>query len=227
MLSTSTEDPQPSTPSSGRSHTGRHRLVPAGSDPRTPWRCTRGCGYEFADFRAAELLREGKARLPAIMPVTGEPEPSDECSTCGRDTAACYCELAATDPEAEPDCAQCDHPSVAHSGTFSECSEQCDGERCDCEYYFPKGEPEPEVPQPDPAPAPRPARPHVAVTYATTGGQVFETLVPGDAEVSAIDGMLKVSHPGAQVLGIVRIAPWPYPAADGGPDGAEAEGAEG
>lgn len=223
-MSTSTEEPQPSTLSSPLEHGPIHRLVPDGPDPAVPWRCiSPGCDYYFSDFRAAELARDFRATL-VLHPTRQEEEHGDDCPRCEKDTAACYC---TGQPTPEPDCAQCDHPSDAHSGERSECREQRDGEDCDCGYYFPKDDDpdEPDVTferRPGPEPKP-PVRPPYAVAYGASG-QLYEVVVPGDAAVSAIDGKLVIEHPGLSVLGIVRTMPWPPPAAEGGPDGPDTEG---
>lgn len=50
-------------------------------------------------------------------------------------------------------------------------------------------------------------RPPLSVAYSVAGGHAYEIYVPGDASVTAEDGILKIQHPEAQVLAIVRVAP--------------------
>lgn len=147
-----------------------------------------------------------------------------------RDGDGCLCShYVPKDEEPEPVCTDCGRPRSKHYippgaevGHWP-CSDGEDTrEPCLCRTYTDVIEPE------KPAePAPVMVRAHIAVTYATAGGQLYEVLLPGGAEVSVVDGMLKVTHPGTPVLGIVRIAPWSYPTPGGEPDGADAEGSEG
>jgi hypothetical protein len=45
------------------------------------------------------------------------------------------------------------------------------------------------------------------VQYSVAGGHPYEVSIPGDASVTAEDGVLIVKHPSAQILAITRVAP--------------------
>jgi hypothetical protein len=122
------------------------------------------------------------------------------------------------------DCWACKHPEHR---AFN-CSEQLDGDDC----YCGANAPEPEAPEcrdaegchrvqpcdPGCAAASRqlheqlaraadpPRRPPYAVAYALEGGAQYEIALPGDATVTAVDGVLTISHPSA-VLALTQTRP--------------------
>lgn len=50
-------------------------------------------------------------------------------------------------------------------------------------------------------------RPPLTVQYSVAGGHPYEVSIPGDASVTAEDGVLIIKHPSAQILAITRVAP--------------------
>ncbi len=129
----------------------------------------------------------------------------------------------ATGPE--PDCWACKHPEH----TAFNCSEQLDGDDCDCganaphpeapkcsheawECYgltrkcgncgerLPDLEPLPEAPTP-------PRRPPYAVAYGLEDGTQYEIALPGDATVRLDDGLLIVHHTQSPVKGLIQARP--------------------
>lgn len=57
-------------------------------------------------------------------------------------------------------------------------------------------------------PLPQPERrPPLTVQYSVAGGHPYEVSIPGDASVTAEDGVLIVKHPSAEILAITRVAP--------------------
>ena len=60
----------------------------------------------------------------------------------------------------------------------------------------------------EPCPPPQPERrPPLTVQYSVAGGHPYEVSIPGDASVTAEDGVLIIKHPSAQILAITRVAP--------------------
>lgn len=159
-------------------------------------------------------------------PVTVEtvelPDPH-ECDNCnGYDPSTCMfnrpageappkAEIGPLPPPEGPEytpCA-CGHIEPEHdiNGKY------CAAEPCDCVAYRPSPEHPSYMdvvrawagpPQPQ-------RRPPLTVHYSVAGGNLYEVSIPGDASVTAEDGVLIIKHPSAQILAITRVAPMEGP----------------
>ncbi|MGA4942124.1 hypothetical protein [Streptomyces cinereoruber] len=159
------------------------------------------CSHSSFQHQYAEL--DGPCSKPdcdckAYAPVTVEtvepPEPEHRCNGCGHtEGEGCGCSAHEyVDPE---HCDRCAEVPTAPCGRPASLEPQCSaGDWC-CKGAAPI------PPQPE-------RRPPLRVAYSVAGGHAYEVCVPGDVSVTAQDGALIITHPEAQVLAIMRVAPF-------------------
>jgi len=152
-------------------------------------------------------LAEGVRRVPegteeGEVCVTGGHRPTVR----GADGRCFICE-----PECSEDC-DCEEQPMEPVDIRTYCTEcgcwdgyhEREGGCTECECRIGEAVRPPDLPpySPDPLPG-------YAVTYTVEGGQRYTIAIPGDASVTAVDGILKVYHPKRPVLGIVGIVTQP------------------
>lgn len=174
-------------------HTGKaHPLMGAGHP------CTNhGC-----DCRAFV-----KVPLPTVI---------NDCCKCSHDRFR-HCYDTVDGPCSKPDC-DCkayapvtvetvELPEPKHSAdrAHEDCPTCWEASEAECMCCTPALADEPWAPpQPE-------RRPPLTVQYSVAGGHPYEVSIPGDASVTAEDGVLIIKHPSAQILAITRVAPMEGP----------------
>ncbi|MFD3531970.1 hypothetical protein [Streptomyces sp. NPDC058664] len=149
--------------------------------------CDRCMGTYLIKSVAALPPPEGPEYAPCVDCGHIEPEHAPDAGEgeCWADGCPCqeYRPAAMCD---------CGHPQFEHS--IYGCADDCA-----CEAMYPTLPPQPE------------RRPPLSVAYSVAGGHAYEVSIPGDASVTAEDGVLIIKHPEAQVLAIMRVAPMEGP----------------
>ncbi|MFD5107145.1 hypothetical protein [Streptomyces cinereoruber] len=193
---------------------GFHEYEPAspGRDdaPAEPEECEHSCscGHEHCDHSSSGYCKQCSCEdSNGHYPNECDATPSCVCEHAKADhdeTQICYaCECGAYRPDRpEPGgCAGCgsqdswvDRSICAEPcGSMHDCCSNCGAVLGYCALEH--------LPQPE-------RRPPLRVAYSVAGGHAYEVCVPGDVAVTAQDGALIITHPEAQVLAIVRVAPF-------------------